>query len=500
MTDASPVSLERLTRDVAVIAAEPHPTGSDANARVRAYLLTELEAVTLSPQVQAGEMIGRYGKQYALQNVVCRIPADAPDGRPGLLVACHYDSVPVALGAGDDGAGVAALLETARLLRETPGRRRDLVLLFSDGEEAGLLGARLWVRQNPDRLGCADVLNFDARGTRGPPILFETAGNFAPLFAAYVGSAPHPVTSSVATAVYERMPNGTDFSVFARAGMGGLNFAFIDGFANYHTPRDDPRHLSPATLWTQAAQVLAVTREAATQQDSRTDDLRPSVYFDVAGRFVVRYGLVAVALTALGILLGAVAAARLRPRPRWVAAALVRHVIHLLIVVAWVWLISLSPTDKLTHERTWLAFAGAAALSTAGLPWLAGGRGGKRRRDALIVALLFIMAVGGAVTTFTFPAGSYLFAVPLLTLSTAALLPRPLLAVAAAVSTLILLPLAWLAALALTVRLLAVPAVLLTLLVWLWTPSVVVLGRRRLRFSTACAGIAAICYACVYFA
>lgn len=72
---------------------------------------------------------------------MARLPGTVPGGR-AVLVLAHYDSQPHAPGAGDDGAGVAAMLETARVLRAGPPLRHDVSWLFSDGEEAGLLGVR----------------------------------------------------------------------------------------------------------------------------------------------------------------------------------------------------------------------------------------------------------------------------------------------------------------------------------------------------------------------
>jgi hypothetical protein len=51
--------------------------------------------------------------------------------------------VPTGPGASDDGSGVAALLETARALAIGTPLRNDVIFLFTDAEEVGLLGAAL---------------------------------------------------------------------------------------------------------------------------------------------------------------------------------------------------------------------------------------------------------------------------------------------------------------------------------------------------------------------
>ena len=58
------------------------------------------------------------------------------------LPSGHYDSVPTSFGASHDGLGISVMLETLRTLKARVELRNDVVLLFSDGEEIGLLGAK----------------------------------------------------------------------------------------------------------------------------------------------------------------------------------------------------------------------------------------------------------------------------------------------------------------------------------------------------------------------
>ena len=82
--------------------------------------------------------------------------------------------VPAAPGAADAGSGVAAILESARAFRSGPAPRNDVILLFTDGEELGLLGARAFVEQHPWAKDVRVAVNFEARGTSGPAQMFET--------------------------------------------------------------------------------------------------------------------------------------------------------------------------------------------------------------------------------------------------------------------------------------------------------------------------------------
>ena len=159
----------------------------------------------------------------------------------------HYDGVGAGPAASDDAAGAAAILETLRALRAlNRPLGHDVIALFTDGEEAGLLGAAAFVREHPWAKDVAMVLNFEARGTTGRSVMFETGpGN---LDAARALRAAGNVTAgSVYATVYRTLPNDTDLSELAVLGLPALNFAFADGVERYHTSRDDVAHLNPGS-------------------------------------------------------------------------------------------------------------------------------------------------------------------------------------------------------------------------------------------------------------
>ena len=512
----APISLQNLRRHVAAIAAEPHPVGSRANQRVRDYILGELRALGLEPELQAGTITNARGREFFVENIVCRIAA-RPDGnfenaqtqakmRPGALLASHYDSHPRAPGAGDDANAVAGMLEIARVLADGPPPRRDIVLLFTDGEEYGLLGAQVWVRDNPDLMGYRVVANFEARGTSGPAIMFETAGAPVDLFYdGYVGRSPHPVTSSLASPVYERMPNGTDFTVFKLAGMAGLNFAFIGGVHNYHQPGDSPENLSDASLLHQAVQMHEVARyfaqadEAAFARNLHGGAL-DLVYFDVLAIWVVSYpGRLSGPLALLAALVAAAGIWRLRPRSGLVGFALIRLLLGMLVVVTACALTTILPVTVPTLRYSPLAFAAAGFLAFAVLP-LAAARGRRYERETTAVTLA-ILAAGALATGIFFPSGSYVLLVPTTALGLAVFAPlrwRSIaVGLAAALSTIILLPLTWLVMEAMTMHLLAAPGAMLVLISWLWRPALAPLLRPRWRIAAALMMLAAAAFAVV---
>jgi len=235
----------------------PHPVGSAANAAVRARLIAELRALGLAPEEQPGFACSPGGSCAAVVNVLVRVAGRAPG--PALLLAAHYDSVGAGPGAADDGHGVAAVLETLRALLGDGPPATPLMALFTDGEEAGLLGAQVFAA-SPAFAEVGAVLNLEARGTGGAARMFETSDGNAALIAGLAAGVARPSAQSLSYEIYRRLPNDTDLSVFKRAGGQGLNFAFIGGVRRYHTPLDDLAHLELGSVQQAGDALLGAAR------------------------------------------------------------------------------------------------------------------------------------------------------------------------------------------------------------------------------------------------
>ena len=151
---------------LAVIAQRPHQIGSTEHAVVRDYLVKELKTHGLVTEVQTTTALNPIWRSEfragTVQNVIARLPGVA-NSKAVMLVA-HYDSVPNSTGASDDGAGVAALLETVRALKSAAHLKNDVIFLFTDGEEPGLLGANAFTSEHLWAKDVGLVMNFEARG------------------------------------------------------------------------------------------------------------------------------------------------------------------------------------------------------------------------------------------------------------------------------------------------------------------------------------------------
>ncbi len=277
------VVLQRLLGD-----QSPHPTGSQANDRVRERLVAELSDLGLDVEIQQT----RRGPDRwdILSNVLARLPGTPSRGKP-LVLATHYDSVAAGPGAADAGACVAALLETARALKYSGAYQRPVYFLISDGEEAGLLGASAFVAAHPLAKDKPVVINFEARGTSGPSLMYETHRGNLSMIRWLARQLPVPcATGSSFVTVYRYLPNDTDFTVYQRDGWTGLNFAFIGGAHRYHTAQDRLENLSLRSLQHHGENALALAHAMASDEAADLEaSSQDAVFFDVLGMFVVYY-------------------------------------------------------------------------------------------------------------------------------------------------------------------------------------------------------------------
>jgi hypothetical protein len=273
----------------------PHPVGSAADAAVRERVIAVLRRAGYEPHVESGFACTSYGACAPVQNVVAELVGREPAN--AVVLAAHYDSVAAGPGVSDDLAGVAALLEVARMVKAEPQPKNSLIFLLDEGEEGGLLGAKAF-ENGPEADRVKAAINLEARGTNGPSLMFETGANNAWLLPLL--HLPHPVTSSIFTTLYELLPNDTDFSVFKRHGLTGYNFAYVGGAARYHTALDDLAHASPASLQHHGENALATAR-ALSQADLTRPHPGRAVFFDFLATSIVWWP------AARGVLLGGVA-------------------------------------------------------------------------------------------------------------------------------------------------------------------------------------------------
>lgn len=244
------------------LSAAPRPIGSAGHAASIAYIKEYLSSLGVAVEDQVAPVVdtshGAEVRAATVQNVLAKIPGANPS--KALLLMAHFDSVPNSPGAGDDGSGVATLLETARALTAGPRLANDVVFLFTDGEEEDLFGVRAFFDRHPWAKDVGLVLNFEGRGSSGPVLLFESSSDNGWLIRETASATGGLYSTSLMDEVYERLPNDTDLSYAFGHGYPGLNFAFMGDPTTYHSARDTSEHLSGRTLQHMGELALAAAR------------------------------------------------------------------------------------------------------------------------------------------------------------------------------------------------------------------------------------------------
>lgn len=150
------------------IASEPHPINSDAIQNVKEYIIKyfsdlgydNIECQKFEYNDENNENAIRRSSQTDVfltptaenatidgtgENIIVT-KKSSTDTTKNLVMSAHYDSAEDSAGANDNGSGVAAVLELARILKDTEMPYGIKFILFS-GEEKYMLGSR-WYAGN----------------------------------------------------------------------------------------------------------------------------------------------------------------------------------------------------------------------------------------------------------------------------------------------------------------------------------------------------------------
>jgi len=297
---------KRALNHLKVIANQPHYCGTTAHTEVRNYIINELEKLGLEVSVQEQEAVNsKWQGGVKTFNILTRIKGTA-DTKKALLLLSHYDSTPhSSFGGSDAGSGVVTIMETIRAyISSGQQSKNDIIILISDAEELGLLGAKAFVTHHPWAKDVGLVLNLEARGSGGPSyMLLETNGgnhNFIKAF--HEANTPYPVGNSLMYSIYKMLPNDTDLTIFRENGnIDGFNFAFIDDFYDYHTALDTWERLDPETLTHQGSYFVALLHYFGNADLAELKGVQDDVFFNFPGFGVVYYPFSAVLPTIIVI-------------------------------------------------------------------------------------------------------------------------------------------------------------------------------------------------------
>ncbi len=289
---ADEFSAARAFDHLKILAAHPRSAGSSFHDSARLYIFNYCQQAGLQTEIQDTVVfrMARNGQGIIggrVRNIIATLKGTGNKNQQ-VLVMAHYDTEPNTPGATDDGAGVVAMLETIRALRASSPLLHDVTFLFTDLEEAGLLGAEAYVTLFPIRYENTVVLNYESRGNRGAALAFEVSEQNGWMVRQFSQGAPHPLLNSLTYEIYKHLPNDTDFTPFRKKGYTGINQANIGGHVNYHSMTDTPERADLRLIQHHGDNMLGMIRHLDTQ-DLSTTRLPDVTYFNPAGYWLWIY-------------------------------------------------------------------------------------------------------------------------------------------------------------------------------------------------------------------
>ena len=122
-------STERALIPLKEITKAPHYIGTKEHARVRNYLIGQLEELGLETQVQEGFVINPKWKSLDKpKNIIAKIQGS--ENGKSLLLLSHYDSaLTPSYGASDAGSGVVTILETLRAYKASGKKPKNDIIV-----------------------------------------------------------------------------------------------------------------------------------------------------------------------------------------------------------------------------------------------------------------------------------------------------------------------------------------------------------------------------------
>ncbi|XP_026331217.1 endoplasmic reticulum metallopeptidase 1-like isoform X2 [Hyposmocoma kahamanoa] len=235
-------------------------------------------------------------KYQNVSNVIALLEGESgflPNGTIGtsLLINCHYDSVPFALGTSDNAIFCAVMMETlSKLSRRSQKLRHNVIFLFNGAEENPLQASHAFLK-HPWARGVTNVVNLDAGGMNGKPIIFQASDSR--LLRAYKRVVNRPSAQSVGEFMFANgiIPSDTDFRIWRDYGnFHGIDIAFVKWGHVYHTRYDRTDMVRTGVIQNAGNMLLALVPEAANNAELE-NKIEPAsgVYFDYLNWFLVSY-------------------------------------------------------------------------------------------------------------------------------------------------------------------------------------------------------------------
>ncbi|KAF1816334.1 endoplasmic reticulum metallopeptidase 1 [Eremomyces bilateralis CBS 781.70] len=276
------ISLDEAWHDLQRLTKSFHPYNSHANDDVRNWLLLRIEEIlgngkgpsarvsedfaTVENDLSSNVTSSSQGLSVYFEgtNIMVHVKGTPEFSHLGaVLVNAHYDSVSTGYGATDDGVGVVSILQLIKYFTTGKHRpRRDIIFLLNNGEEDFLNGARVFM-QHPISSLPRTFLNLEGAGAGGRAVLFRSTDTEVTKF---YKAAGHPYGSVLTGDGFQMglVRSQTDYVVFnGDLGLRGLDVAFLEPRARYHTSEDSTRYTSIDSVWHMLSAAIATVEGLA---------------------------------------------------------------------------------------------------------------------------------------------------------------------------------------------------------------------------------------------
>ncbi|XP_041023235.1 LOW QUALITY PROTEIN: endoplasmic reticulum metallopeptidase 1 [Juglans microcarpa x Juglans regia] len=312
--------VEALKHVKALTQLGPHPVGSDALDLALQYVLKASEKIKetahweVDVQVEvfysnhganrlvSGLFKGKTLVHSDLNHIVLRIlPKYVSEaGENAILVSSHIDTVFSTEGAGDCSSCVAVMLELARGISQWAGFRQAIIFLFNTGEEDGLNGAHSFITQHPWNETIRVAIDLEAMGIGGKSGIFQ-AGPHPWAIENFAYVAKYPSGQIIAQDLFSSgaIKSSTDFQIYKEvAGLSGLDFAYSDNTAVYHTKNDKLELLKSGSLQHLGENMLSFLIHIAASShipkgnaldEEENAGQNAAIFFDILGTYMIVY-------------------------------------------------------------------------------------------------------------------------------------------------------------------------------------------------------------------
>ena len=288
-------SAERAMVHLNVIASESRAIGMPGHEAARDYLVAELTAMGLQPEIQTTSSVLRFEGADTfgagmVSNVIVRIPGTANTG--AIAINAHYDGGATGPAAGDNGVGVVATLEVARAVLAGEPLANDLIIVFSDAEEVGDLGSAAFNQDHPWAQDVRIAINFEAQGSGGPAMLYATSDEDGWLTGEYLSVAPEASAYSLLPELVKSLPGrlACDLEDYLIKGAAGLGFVIADDTTDYHTATDTVTNVDQGSIQQEGDNTLAAVRHFGNLDLTEVPRETNRVYFTILPGVTIHYG------------------------------------------------------------------------------------------------------------------------------------------------------------------------------------------------------------------